>query len=510
MIWFIRKWFWNFLGWVKITLNKPLDIPLPPETRRSIVPVPLGSAIPAIPIKGILVCPPDQIPPDERSRSKTLVYKLQVWLYDAFSPMQAGLPPVDADGERALKNAFTWLHRTRFNPPEMPAEYLGSPDLGSLAVRGPYACYTERCEDGSYQWDLMQLAQYAHHEGLHKLGAKVLFRIDPTRRALQAYRIDTTLGCAEPGDAGWERAKKIALASATTHLSLVRHFNGVHLIGGAYLAIATRNQLPPTHPLCRLLWPYMFGTLQSNDIVTRGQMARGGEFETIFSFTFEGMCQLYEDSWHDYRVIVNDPHDDARARQVLAQGFDTPTEDNLRALFEPMHAFARNYLQIYYPESGPGGATRAIRNDASVLAWLDELNALLPHGVDVSRADVTFDNLARLLARWIYLVTVQHEILGSFVWNYQLWTQRQPVRVYQNGQREPLDVYQRLVNANYNLNVTRRALMHDFSYMALDAPAKAAMEKFTRDLTALQARMEAEPRAVWKMYPKTLKVNINA
>ena len=55
-----------------------------------------------------------------------------------------------------------------------------------------------------------------------------------------------------------------------------------------------------------------------------------------------------------------------------------------------------------------------------------------------------------------------NEILGGFIWNYQLWTHRQPVRVYRNGQREPLDVYQRLVNANYNLNVTRRALIHDF------------------------------------------------
>jgi hypothetical protein len=30
------------------------------------------------------------------------------------------------------------------------------------------------------------------------------------------------------------------------------------------------------------------------DWVTRGQMVRGGDFETIFSFTFDGMCRLFD------------------------------------------------------------------------------------------------------------------------------------------------------------------------------------------------------------------------
>ena len=46
------------------------------------------------------------------------------------------------------------LRRTRFRAPELPAEYLGSPDLGSLAVRGPFACYTKRVDDGTWEWDL--------------------------------------------------------------------------------------------------------------------------------------------------------------------------------------------------------------------------------------------------------------------------------------------------------------------------------------------------------------------
>ena len=123
---------------------------------------------------------------------------------------------------------------------------------------------------------------------------------------------------------------------------------------------------------------------------------------------------------------------------------------------------------------------------------------------------MTRASLARLLATQLYLVTVQHEILGSFMWNYQLWTHRQPARIYDDFRREPLDIYQRLVNANFNLNVHRRALMDNFDNVALDYRAQLVMIQFQADLAKLQAKMESEPRAVWRVYPSDLKVNINA
>jgi arachidonate 15-lipoxygenase len=241
-------------------------------------------------------------------------------------------------------------------------------------------------------------------------------------------------------------------------------------------------------------------------------MLKGGDFETIFSFTFEDMWKLFEDTYREFPIVVNDPEKDAEARQIRNAGFDTPTQDNIEKLFDTLHEHALDYLRVHYPDTSPGLSTSAIREDGEVLAWLDELNELIPNGVEVTRADVTFESLARLVARFMYLATVQHEILGSFLWNYQMWTHKQPVRIYENGQREPLDVYQRLVNANYNLNVTRRELMFDFSYLALDGDEQgaAALVKFNEELKWLQRSMGDEPWAIWKLYPQALKVNINA
>jgi len=265
----------------------------------------------------------------------------------------------------------------------------------------------------------------------------------------------------KPTDPEWHQACKIALCAASTHLSLVRHFNWVHLAGGAQLAIATRNSLPEDHALFRLLWPYIFGTLQSNDMVTRGQMAPGGDFETTFSFTFRGMCDLFDDTYEQYEHTVNDPETDGDWRHVRGQKFDTPTQQNLEDLFDVIHRFVRDYLEIFFPESATGA--KDIRNDTATLAWLGELNACLPNGVGVDPQKFVWKDFARMLAGQLYLVTVQHEILGSFMWNYQLWTHRQPARIYDDFRGEPLDVYQRLVNANYILNVHRRGLIHNWA-----------------------------------------------
>jgi hypothetical protein len=507
--WYLRRGIWDFITWLKFFFAKPENIRLPKTKWDPITPTPMGKAIPGVPLTKVKVCPRAQIPPDERNPRNTVFYDFQVRFYSICSPMQRGLPSISTDPHVALRRAFNGLRRNRFHDPELPAEYLGSPDLGSLAVRGPYACYTRRPrKNAPWQWDLRMLDNYEHHSGLVKIGSRVLFREDPVRRSLRAYRIECALGKIEPTDPKWDQACKIALCAATTHLSLVRHFNWVHLAGGAQLAIATRNSLTRNHPLFRLLWPYIVGTLQSNDMVTRGQMVRGGDFETTFSFTFKGMCDLFDDTYDQYQHSVNDPEAEGKSRYVRGANFDTPTQQNLEKLFDIMHRFVRNYLEIYWPRNATG--VKDVRSDPETLAWLRELNSLLPNGVGLNPARFTWDELARMLAGQLYLVTVQHEILGSFMWNYQLWIHRQPARIYDDFRPEPLDVYQRLVNANYILNVSRRGLMHNFNRLALDDKARAAMLRFQSELLALQAKMDSQPHAVWRVYPRDLKVNINA
>jgi arachidonate 15-lipoxygenase len=502
-MWTARKLFWNQLAILKYRANKPATIPVPQDDGRKLQAVGLASQFPSIPVPNIRVA--DHVPADEASTLKHTFYDAQVALYGGFSPMESGLPPIDADPIKALDEAYTAGHRGCFPAPVLPAEYQGEVDLGYVAVAGPYACYLERAPEGGYQWDLRGLARHEHHAGLHSLGVRVLFRVNTAARRLEAAQIDSELGAVTPGQPRWALAKKLALCAATTHVSLVRHFNWVHLAAGGPFAIATRNCLPAAHPLRRLLWPHMFGTQYSNELVTKGQMAPGGDFDSIFSLTHRGVCALFQESYEQYDLRALDPQRDAERRGIASAGFDTPALANRQAHFDVMYAHALRYLKIYYP------AATALAGDAAVRSWTESLERLVPNGIrSVLGPEITLESVARLAAAFLYMATVEHEILGTGLWNYQMWTHVQPVRVYTNGQREPVDVYQRLVNANFNLNVHRAQLVQDWSYLALDAAGAQAFRDFKQALEGLQARVAAEPAAAWKISPGILEANINA
>jgi hypothetical protein len=500
--WRLRRGFWNLLATRKFAGNKPARIPVPREEGRPLRPVSLESQFSGIPIPNIRVA--DHVPADEAQPLKAGFYAFQVSMYRLFPAMQDGLPPIDADPERALAEAYTDRHRELFPPPVLPEEYRDPVDLGRIAVESPYACHLERAPEGGYQWDFRQLDRYEVHAGLRSLGARVLFRLNEAGRRLEAVRIDCELGSCKAGEAGFEAAQKLALCAATTHTSLVRHFNWVHLAAGAAFAIATRNSLPAGHPLRRLLWPHMFGTQYSNEITTRGQMAKGGDF-SLFSFTHAGMCKLFEETYEQFDIRVLDPARDAERRGVRDAGFSTPALLNRQAIFDVIHAHAARYLRAYYD------ADDGLRADGSVGRWIEELDRLVPGGIrEQLGSEVTIDGAARLCAAFVYLATVEHEVVGTGLWNYQLWTGVQPVRIYRNGQREPLDVYQRLVNANFNLNVHRAQLMQDFSYLALDSRGAEAFRRFHAELRQLQQTMDGEPSACWKIQPRFLEASINA
>jgi hypothetical protein len=156
----------------------------------------------------------------------------------------------------------------------------------------------------------------------------------------------------------------------------------------------------------------MFGTQYSNGLVTIGQMAKGGDFETTFAFTHRGMCELFRDSYDQYRITVINPYLDWQARGLAGLEIDAPVQCNWCELYDVMHAHAVRYVDLYY------GSDAAVSDDKHVATWLKRLDELTPNGVTaLCDAPLTKVGLARLMASYIYLATVQHDALGTSMWN---------------------------------------------------------------------------------------------
>jgi hypothetical protein len=501
--WRLRRAVWDVLLLLKFRVAKPAVIPVPRSRKRPIRAVPLRQVQPSIEVDEILVA--DHVPSDEARPLVRVFYAFQVWLSRVFGPHMPGLPVVDADPEKRLRVAYGEAKRKLFRAPELPEAYRGrEPDLGSLALAGPYVGYLTPCGEGRWEWDLRELSKFEHWPGLHQLGARVVFELEGERRLLEPVLIECELGEIEPQDERWPLARALALCSLTTHVSLVRHFNGIHLAIGAKAAIVTRNALPVQHPLFRLLWPHIYGSQFSNDIVTYGQMAPTGDFPMIFSYTSAGLYALYNETHKRIRLADYDPDAYAQRSGLRSAGVPTPGLDNLSDLYACFVDHARDYIRTYYESD------RQLQDDRAVQAWLQELDGSIPNGVNLPSDQLTIEALARLIGLLIYVVVVEHELRGTFLWDYQMWTHLQPVRVYKNGQREPVDVYQRLVNANMLLNVSRAPLDRDFSYLAVDERGAEVFRAFRRNLQKLQQSLADSPRQRWKIYPELLNANMNA
>jgi hypothetical protein len=528
--WRARRWFWNRFAIFKYDHNRPDTVPVPVPDRPLAL-VSLASQYRHIPIQRVLVA--DRIPDDERQTVKRVFSRVQAALYRIVPPQQRGLPPVDADAGTALGTAYTSAHRERFPAPTRPAELAGreargpempdsakrspeapqagrrghavpeleGPDLGALAVASPFACYVTAAGDGTFTWDLRVLESFEHHPGLRPLGTVVSFETSDGDGRLAAVRIDTDAGSCTPSDPEWPLARRLAMGAASTHLSIVRHFGWIHLAAGGPLAVVTRNEVPPDHPLRRLLWPHVYATQYSNDLITEDQLAPGGDFEGMFSLTHRGVCALLDASIDRFDLGTIDPDVDAMSRGL--GDLVTPSIDNRRQHHAVFLTHARRYLERYYDDD-------RITADEAVRAWWAELARRVPGVERVTGPAVGVESVARLVAAVMQLAAVEHEILGSGMWDYQLWADAVPARVPADGSRPAVDVYQRLVNANFNLNVHRTALLSDFSDLALDAAGAEAFRTFRADLLALQSEFDASPSEPWRMEPKRLKANINA
>ena len=417
--------------------------------------------------------------------------------------MQDGLPPVPPDAVEALMHAYPPAHRACFPAPERTPGH----DLGAMAVASPYASYLQATGDGAYRWDLHVLTGFECHPGLVELGAVVDFRLDAATSALEPVHIETALGVEKPDSAGWEAAVRMAMCSITSHASMVRHFNWLHLTGGPVFEAVTRNHLPADHPVRRLVWAHVFGTHGGNDLVTEILMSEGGEFDAIFSLTHRGKCQLFEATAGDFDLAAINPLTDVVRRGLAGSGVPTSRSRELerpvRRVPRPRPSVPRAVLRV-----------RRRRRERPGARCVDRRPRRPAAARGAGRPGTGHDARRGGVARWRRSCTwprssTRSPAAGCGTTSCGATPRR--CACTRTAAACPVDVYQRLVNANFNLNVPRTMLLDDaMPGLAVDPAGAWAFQELQQDLLGFQAKLDTTAPAPWRMEPRRLKANINA
>ncbi len=210
-----------------------------------------------------------------------------------------------------------------------------------------------------------------------------------------------------------------------------------------------------------------------------------------------------DDMYQAYDIAVTNPLADWARRGLGDEPFDHPSHDNLVELFAVMHRHVERYLSVYYDSDD------ALRADGAVAAWLEELAELVPNGLGAVEEELTIPSLRLLIAGYLSEGSTIHDLAGTTLWDYQLWSASNPTRVHENGRRVPVDVFQRVLNNNFALQIRRAPLLADYGAVALDERGAAAFALFHGECQTLQDRYDADPAGPWRMEPKNLEINMN-
>jgi len=236
------------------------------------------------------------------------------------------------------------------------------------------------------------MSKYEVRPPFEKFGGDAWFDAEgrPTRIRLHGQDV-------RPGEAGWERAKFVVRSSTAVWAAIADHFAEAHFTLVNQVALATAQHLPPTHPLRRLLKPFLFHTPGANDATVLLLFPKWGLLHRTFPFTWDGLQALLKDAFTP-RPMVN-LVDDLRRRRLHPE--QLPAARDLAYFTESLGWWdvveRFSHTAIRESETLKGADT-----DPAVQAWWNAL------GADMTGSRSTSEALGDVIGQFIWMATAFH------------------------------------------------------------------------------------------------------
>ncbi|MBO9695993.1 MAG: arachidonate 15-lipoxygenase [Sphingopyxis sp.] len=163
---------------------------------------------------------------------------------------------------------------------------------------------------------------------------------------------------------GWEMAKFVVQVADGNYHELFTHLARTHLVIEAF-AVATHRHLAEAHPVWALLVPHFEGTLFINEQAAISLIAAGGPIDHIFAGTIASSQLATVDARLAFDFHGKMPRADFAARGVGVDSalVDYPYRDDALLVWDAIHEWARQYVDLYYANDADAAA------DTELAAW---------------------------------------------------------------------------------------------------------------------------------------------
>ncbi|HWV61043.1 MAG TPA: lipoxygenase family protein, partial [Sphingopyxis sp.] len=188
---------------------------------------------------------------------------------------------------------------------------------------------------------------------------------------------------------GWEMAKLVVEVADGNYHELFTHLARTHLVIEAF-AVATHRHLAEAHPIWALLVPHFEGTLFINEAAATSLIAANGPIDHIFAGTIASSQAAAVDARLAFDFHGKMPHADFAARGVGVDSAlaDYPYRDDALLVWDAIHEWARQYVDLYYAHDADLVADTELSAWAACLAGEAKIKGFGPVTTRKQLADV--------------------------------------------------------------------------------------------------------------------------
>lgn len=297
----------------------------------------------------------------------------------------------------------------------------------------------------------MPLEDFEYRRGFRPLGATIYFDIDQKPSAIfdpiqkEFFR---------PDEPGWEEAKFLVRVTVGTLVTMREHLLWSHLLLSNSVTKASINDLPPCHPIRRLLTIFTFSTNIVNTDAFGALVPRDGIFHRVTGFKYKSMKDMFDAYYKASNIF--EPFVDRKvssAVQELSDKGKFPYLSEGIAYYKVVHEFVNEWLD----------AADYRKVDAAAKAFYDTVKEdskgqmyVLP---EFKEGD---DMLINLLSQMIFVVTAYHEVTGGGVTDYFRLPTRFGFRCTKNATQMDAQSFLTATMIAGSTSVTMPFLMCDF------------------------------------------------